>query len=118
MKIRSMLMTLTALMFASVAHGHAHVQKSEPANNSTLAQAPKNVVLEFNEAVQMTVLSLQKSDGPTQDLKPLPSAPAKIVTVPIPAVDAGSYIIKWRAAGDDGHVVNGKVLFTVAPAGK
>lgn len=109
---------LSSLAVVGVAQGHAHVQKSEPANNSTVTQLPKNVVLEFNEAVQLTVLTLQKGDDKAQELKPLPSAAAKVITVSMPTVDAGSYIIKWRAAGDDGHVTAGKVLFNVAPAGK
>lgn len=113
------LMVLASFVFAGVAYGHAHVQKSEPANNSTLSELPKNVMLEFNEAVLLTVLTLQKGDTKVQDLGPLPSAAANTVSVPMPVVNAGSYIIKWRAAGDDGHVVSGKVMFTVMPtAGK
>ncbi len=109
---------LASLALTGVAFGHAHVQKSEPANNSSIVQPPKNVMLEFNEAVLLTALTLQKGDAQAQDLGPLPKAAAKQVSVPMPAVDAGSYIIKWRAAGDDGHVMSGKVLFKVAPAAK
>lgn len=110
------LIALASFAVTSVAFGHAHVQKSEPANNSTVTQLPKNVVLGFNQAVQLTVLTIQKGDGKAQDLGPLPKMAAKQVSVPMPTVDAGAYIIKWRAAGDDGHVMSGKVLFTLAPA--
>jgi copper resistance protein C len=112
------LIAMASLATTGAAYGHAHVQKSEPANNSTIAQLPKNVMLQFNEAVQLTVLTLQKGDAKAQDLGPLPRSAAKEVSVPMPAVDAGSYIIKWRAAGDDGHVMDGKVLFKVAPVAK
>ncbi len=108
------LIALLPLVFAGVAYGHARVQKSEPANNSTVTQLPKNIVLEFSVPVQLTALTLQKGDGKPQQLEPLPSAAAKEVSVAMPKVDAGNYIIKWRAAGDDGHVMSGKVLFTVA----
>ena len=101
------------LAFSGVAFGHAHVQKSEPNNNSTISQAPKNFLLEFNEPVQLTVLTLNKGEAKLQDLGPLPSAAAKAVTVPMPAIEAGSYIVNWRGAGDDGHMVSGKVMFTV-----
>ncbi|MGD9841507.1 MAG: copper resistance protein CopC [Steroidobacteraceae bacterium] len=113
MKHHVLLIALASFTTAGVAYGHAHVQKSVPANNSTISQLPKNVVIEFNEAAQLTVLTLQKGDGKAQDLKPLPSAAAKSISVPMPTVDAGSYIINWRAAGDDGHVISGKVLFNV-----
>lgn len=108
------LIAMALLAVAGAAHGHTRVQKSEPANNSTITQLPKNVVLAFSAAVQLTALTLQKGDGKAQDLGPLPKAAVKEISVPMPAVGAGNYIIKWRAAGDDGHVMSGKVLFTVA----
>ena len=105
------------LLFAitGTAYGHAHILKSDPANKSTVHQSPKNVVLEFNEKVQITVLTMQKGEGKAQALVPLPRAAVKMISVPIPVVDAGSYTINWRATGDDGHVVSGQVMFTLAP---
>jgi len=115
--MKSYLSLIAALSFAvaGVAHAHAHLEKSQPASNSTVSVLPKNVVLEFNEAVQVTALTLQMGDGAAQDLGPLPKTPAKEITVPMPTVAAGSYIIKWRALGDDNHVMSGKVLFKVGP---
>lgn len=110
------LLVLASLAFVGVAYGHAHVQKSEPANNSTVSQGPKNFVLEFNEPVQVTVLTLNKGETKLQDLGPLPGTAAKAVSVPMPAVAAGSYFVNWRGVGGDGHAVSGKVMFTVAPA--
>lgn len=114
MKATHIVFATLTLMFTGLAHSHALVKKSEPANNSTITQVPGNITLEFNEPVQLSVLSLQKGDGPAQDLKPLPSKATAVVTIPMPKVEAGSYIIKWRAAGDDGHIMSGKVLFTVS----
>lgn len=111
------LIALTSLALTGVAYGHSSVQKSVPANNSTITELPKNLSLSFSAAVQLTALTLQKGDGKPQDLSPLPKVAAKEVSVPMPAIDAGSYIVKWRAAGEDGHVMSGKVLFKVAPAG-
>ncbi len=112
------LIALTTLAMGGVAHGHSSVQKSVPANNSTITQLPKNLSLTFSAAVQLTALAVQKDDGQPQDLGPLPKVAAREVSVPMPVIDAGSYIVKWRAAGEDGHVMSGKVLFKVAPAVK
>lgn len=112
------LIAMSVLALTSAAYGHSTVQKSVPANNSTVTEVPKNLSLSFGSAVQLTALTLQKGDGQPQDLSPLPKAAVKEVSVPMPAIDAGSYIVKWRAAGEDGHVMSGKVLFKVAPATK
>lgn len=96
-----------------VAHGHAHVHKSEPENNSVIATLPKNITLEFNEQVQVTALTLQKGDAPAQELGPLPTTAAKQVAVAMPPVATGNYIIKWRAVSGDSHIMSGKILFKV-----
>jgi len=44
----------------------------------------------------------------------LPTAATAKVTVPVPVIGSGNYIVKWRAVGDDNHVMNGKFIFTVA----
>lgn len=70
-------------------------------------------MLQFNEATQLTVLTLQKDKSQPQKLEPLPSTAAKSITVPLPTIDAGTYVASWRAIGDDGHVVSGTFSFTV-----
>jgi len=120
MKIRLSLMVLAALAFTGVAQAHAHLHKSNPADNSTITAAPKNLVLEFNEAVKLTALSLQKGAEKAQQLGPLPTTAAKEVTVAMPSVAPGSYLVKWRAMSDDNHIMAGKLSFKVAvsPAAK
>lgn len=118
MKKSFMLLAVLNFILIGMAYGHAHVEKSSPANNSTVSTNQQSITLQFNESVQITVLTLQKGDAPAQDLKPLPSKPTSVVTVPMPKIDEGSYIIKWRAAGDDGHIMSGKVLFNAANSAK
>ena len=114
MKFHLSLMVLAAFAFTGVAHAHARLHKSDPADNSTITAVPKNLALEFNEAVKLTALSLQKGDEKAQQLGPLPTTAAKQITVAMPSVAPGSYIVKWRAMSDDNHIMAGKLLFTVA----
>ena len=111
---------LTALLLGLVVSGaasaHAHLHSSVPANHSTVAAAPKQIALEFNEPVQLTALTVQKGDGPATKLGPLADAPSKSFSLTLPALEAGNYIVKWRAVSDDGHVMADKVLFTVGSA--
>lgn len=107
------LIALAAFAFTGLAQAHAHLHKSEPADASTLSAAPKNLSLEFNEAVQLTALTLQKGDTKLQDLAPLPKDATKQFSFALPALEAGNYIVKWRAMSDDKHIMSGKISFAV-----
>ena len=114
MKILSLFCGLALLMFGVAASAHAHLQKSSPADNSVITASPPNLVLNFSEAARLTVLSIQKGSEPKQDLKPLPSAAAQQVSVPLPQLTPGTYTVRWRAVSDDGHVMPGTLHFTLA----
>jgi methionine-rich copper-binding protein CopC len=73
-------------------------------------------VLNFSEAARLTTLSIQKGSEPKQDLKPLPTAAAQQVSVPLPQLTPGTYTVSWRAVSDDGHVMPGAMHFTLAAA--
>lgn len=107
---------LIGLSVTGSAIAHVHLHSSMPANHSTVVEAPKQVVLEFNEPVQLTAATIQKGDGPATQLGPIAEAASKTFSLSLPALESGNYIIKWRAVGDDGHIMNDKVLFAIAPA--
>lgn len=113
MKSYLSLVAVASLAFAGVVQAHAHLEKSVPAANSTMATAPKSVELAFNEAVQITALTLQAGDAKPQDLGPLPKTASSKIAVPLPELAAGSYTLAWRAMGGDNHVMSGKILFKV-----
>jgi methionine-rich copper-binding protein CopC len=47
----------------------------------------------------------------------LPTAAQAEISIPAAPLTPGKYILSWRAVGDDGHVMPGKVSFTVAQSG-
>jgi methionine-rich copper-binding protein CopC len=114
MKILSLLSGLALVAFGVTADAHAHLQKSSPADNSTITTSPPDLVLTFSEAARLTALTIQKSGEAQQHLKPLPTAAALQISVPIPQLTPGSYAIAWRVASDDGHVMAGTLHFTLA----
>jgi methionine-rich copper-binding protein CopC len=116
MKPLVLMTALASLAIAGVASAHAHLHASTPANHSVVTEAPKQISLEFNEPVQLTSVTVQKGDGSATKLGPLPDAAAKQFTLAVAQLDAGNYIVKWRAVSDDGHITADKLLFTVGPA--
>ena len=100
----------------SVAHAHATLKTSTPADGASLPASPQNVTLAFSEPVKVTMLQLQKVGGDKQDLKPLPTKADATITVPAPTLAIGQYTVSWRVLSDDGHVMTGQVAFGVGVA--
>jgi methionine-rich copper-binding protein CopC len=113
MKMLTLLSGLALLMFGMTAGAHAHLQKASPADNSVVTTSPPNLVLNFSEPARLTVLSIQKGSEPKQDLKPLPTNAAQQITIPLPPLTPGTYLVTWRAVSDDGHVMPGSLHFTL-----
>ena len=104
---------LTVLGWSSDAFAHTHLEKSVPANGSVLSITPENFVLTFAEPARLTALSLQKGSETPRKLAPLPEAAAKEISIPAPRLMPGQYVLSWRVVSDDGHVMPGKLSFTV-----
>lgn len=99
--------------WAACAQGHAHLLSALPADNSRISSAPPRLVLHFSEAARLTALWIAKDGAPRQKLAPPEVAQAQL-SVPLPALAPGQYVISWRALSDDGHVVPGEVRFTLS----
>jgi methionine-rich copper-binding protein CopC len=115
-KILSLWSVLALGLFGVSAHAHAHLQKSSPADNSVITTSPPNLELHFSEPARLTALSIQKGEEPKQNLAPLPTTAAQQVTVPLPPLISGTYLVVWRVISDDGHVMAGSLHFTLAAA--
>jgi copper transport protein len=117
MKIARIVGALVLMGCGAVAFAHAHLVKSVPANGATVTEAPAKFVLTFAEPAKLTALSLQKDSDPARKLGPLPTAAAAEIAIPAPQLQAGKYVLTWRVVSGDGHVMPGKLSFTVGPSG-
>lgn len=109
------LMAGAASLLSALAHAHAHLSASVPAEGSTV-RAPEQITLSFSEAARVTALTIRGEGGAEQKLSPLPTATAKQVTVPVPKLVPGRYTVSWRVLSEDGHVMSGTLHFSVADA--
>jgi methionine-rich copper-binding protein CopC len=96
------------------AQAHAHLQASIPRDGSTLGTTPAALVLQFSEAARLTALWIEKSGAEKRKLTPLPAEPHSRIAVPLPKLAPGDYVVSWRVLGSDGHVVPGKIRFTLS----
>ena len=106
-----------AATVSSAAFAHAHVASSDPAANAALAAAPAAVTIAFTEPLEPAFSSIVVVDGAG---KPVSDGHAKIdaanrkrMTVPLTALGAGAYTVKWVAVATDGHRTQGVYGFSV-----
>ena len=120
MKSMKSLGALVLSLVSTVAMAHAHLQKAVPADGAVVTASPANVVLSFSEPAHLTACWIQKGDGAKQKIGPLATEPARQITVPMPQLAPGAYVVSWRVLSADGHIVPGQIRFTVsgAPAEK
>lgn len=115
---------LVALAFAGGAQAHTKLVSSSPAANAIVAK-PGRVVLTFNEKVvaNFTGATLTMTSMPGMAAhQPMAitgftsamSANGKTLTLTMRrALAAGTYQLKWHAAGADTHRMEGTLSFTV-----
>ncbi|HEX7075308.1 MAG TPA: copper resistance CopC family protein [Hyphomicrobiaceae bacterium] len=101
------------VMTSGVAYAHAELSGSMPADQAVLEAAPKELMLHFTEEVRLTTLSIRAPGGEKQDLGPLPASMGRDFTVAAPSLEAGDYVVSWRALSEDTHVMTGEFKFTV-----
>lgn len=106
-----------ALLLAGTASAHAHLVKSTPAANATVA-SPKTISVTFNEkltpAFSKFELVMPTMSNMAVAVKTSLSKDGLTITgTPQAPLMPGVYKINWHAASDDGHKMDGAVDFTV-----
>ncbi|MFN8465937.1 MAG: CopD family protein [Caldilineaceae bacterium] len=118
---------LLALLAAATAgcrdaHAHAGLVRSEPPDGVTLAAAPGEYHLWFNEDIvpsfsAVDVLDAHGASVPGASVRPDPDAAGGLL-VDLPTLSPGAYTLIWKTlSATDGHPSQGMVLFGInAPA--
>ena len=105
------------VLATSAVWAHTELTNSTPADKATVNAPLKELVLQFEEPVRLTALSLADSKGAQKALADVPTEDAARFAVAIrEALPPGEYVATWRAVGDDTHVVTGQIHFTVGMA--
>jgi putative copper export protein/methionine-rich copper-binding protein CopC len=107
------------LVAPALAFAHGALRRSTPASSARLTEAPRDLRLEFTEAPELAVATVELfgPDSGRVALAPLataPGAPSTIVAAIRGLLVAGTYTVAWKIAGKDGHPVRGRFRFTIA----
>jgi methionine-rich copper-binding protein CopC len=105
------------LFSATLAFGHAVVQKASLEDAPVEPNVATSVTLRFNSGIEQafTRVTLVTEEGAQQPLEVAPADGPATVRVRVPALPAGSYALRYRVLAVDGHVTENVLRFSVAP---
>jgi copper resistance protein C len=111
-----LLVVVSSLATALSASAHAALKSMTPAEGSTVRQAPKQVVLEFNEPISTTfaTVTITGPDGASVAKGNADVSGATVTQAVSEDLSAGGYMVAFRVVSKDGHPISDKKEFTLA----
>lgn len=101
-----------AIWLAAAAFAHTVMTHSNIREGDVLAEAPSSFDFGFADPVSLAGLELVDGEGNTIDIGfQRIHGMQEEFSVPLPALEEGDYVLKWRAAAQDGHVMRGEINF-------
>lgn len=116
--IRISLLVALGVAAASPLLAHLAVSKTAPARGATLEKGPERVQVWFTQppSDRLSHLELHGPDGEVALEEPRVDRDGHSISAAVTSsLGAGRYEVKWRTAGNDGHVMRGSFAFTIAP---
>lgn len=113
--LRSLIATLVVLSGTAVpAFAHTSIVSSNIEDGSQIEAAPASFDFSFGADIGLARMELETLDGASIEIAfDRPRDMGKSFSVPLPKLEPGSYVLKWRAVARDGHVMKGEVDFTI-----
>lgn len=110
------LTVIGSIGLTGTAVAHTDLISSDPADGTTLAQAPSSITLTFNEPVQNfePVVMVTGPDDQSYQVNP-PVVDSTVVRSDVTALGPpGPYTVAYRVLSVDGHPVTGQLVFELA----
>lgn len=99
-----------------LAFAHAHPKVMKPAPDSA-GPAPSAISITFSEAVEPKFSSIRltdaKGNAEGSEASKAVSSDLKTMTLDVPKLAPGTYVVHWVSVAVDGHRLDGSYKFTV-----
>jgi hypothetical protein len=106
------------LGFPVVTPFHTELKSSSPAKDEVLRTAPREIRLTFTARPELALSDIKVSTAAGAAVamgKVAQGRDTLTIVAPIRgAMTDGAYLITWRTAGKDGHVIRGRIPFSVS----
>ena len=122
----------TLVIFPLMALSHSPLEKAIPSDGAVLATPPTEYKMLFKSPAKLIKFEIfqkgednnkkpsslkglfKKSDGKLIEINYKPSLVlSESHLIKLPKINFGSYEVRWRAMGEDGHVLKGILTFEV-----
>lgn len=111
--IRNLLIPLLSIMVVLSAQAHAFLDHASPRVGSS-GVALDHVELWMTEELEPAFSKVQVFDSQKQQVdKKDNKISGSTMTVSLPKLAAGTYLVKWKAVATDTHHTNGTFSFTI-----
>lgn len=114
---RRLLLSIVLLSASFGAGAHTALKGAKPADGAVLDASPPSIEITFEHAVQLTSVSVVAEKAAERKVTFTPTGSSTVFTVDKPALISGHNEVHWKALSHDGHVVTGKLTYTIKPAG-
>ena len=116
---RAVPVALAAMLgFPVVAPFHTELKSSSPAKDEVLRTAPREIRLTYTARPELALSDIKVASTAGAAVEMGKVARGKdsltIVAPVLGAMPDGAYIITWRTAGKDGHVIRGRIPFSIS----
>lgn len=106
-----------AAVTAPSAQAHAKIASSQPKADSELQDAPKEIRIKFNEALEPAFSKIVLVNAKDAEVA-LPrisvdKSDRTVMFTPVPALPAGQYSVRWSTMTHDGHKAKGQFAFRI-----
>jgi len=114
----SSLLFVGSLAITHPVWAHAHLKMAVPADNSEVSVSPKQLKLQFSEALEAAFSGVQLKDAkgsvvPTASSSRDPADKRSLIVPLDKPLAAGKYQVDWHALSVDGHKTQGQYSFSV-----
>ena len=125
-----LILVILCFLLPMSALAHSPLSNVSPEDGTKLGDAPTEISMVFKSPAKLIKLELLKekvsakksllgglfgNDG--GEVVPLPNAvlmeTSETHVIPLPEITSGGYLVKWRAMGEDGHILKGDFGFTI-----
>jgi methionine-rich copper-binding protein CopC len=118
MQVQAFVAVLTVLAATSLAHAHAHLVRSSPADHATISpDKAVEVRLTFSEPVEPKFSGATVTAGGAEAARAAKAGSSRSeIVVPLNApLVPGRYEVRWHAVSADTHKTEGVFSFEVKP---
>ncbi len=103
-----------------VAFAHVGLKTSSIPAGAIVESLPEFLTVEFSQPVGLASFAIETDKGEGVKGDPIAlgyTPPKKLLAkfdIPLPRLEPGAYVAKWRIISKDGHAMAGEIRFTLA----